>query len=150
MFLILSVKTLFSFSVGALAFTERSWIHRLACSHKHTWGPTGKWSKTRGGKTKKEDGAVVGKEVWELQTWIQSSRSLWNYAHQGLCVCAQSCLTLRPPCTVACEAPLSIEWNFPGKNTGVVCHFILKGSSWPRDWNHISCVSCMGRWFLYH
>ena len=23
------------------------------------------------------------------------------------------------------------------------------GSSWPRDWAHISCVSCFGRWILY-
>ena len=32
-------------------------------------------------------------------------------------------------------------WNFPGKNTGVGCHFLLQGSSWPRDWTHISCIS---------
>ena len=24
------------------------------------------------------------------------------------------------------------------------------GSSWPRDWTHISCVSCIGRRILYH
>ena len=23
-------------------------------------------------------------------------------------------------------------------------------SSWPRDWTHISCISCIGRWILYH
>ena len=28
-------------------------------------------------------------------------------------------------CTVACQAPLSMD--FPGKNTGVVCHFLLQG-----------------------
>ena len=25
-----------------------------------------------------------------------------------------------------------------------------RGSSWPRDWTHISCISFIGRWFLYH
>ena len=25
-----------------------------------------------------------------------------------------------------------------------------RGSSWPRDWIHISYVSCIGRWLLYH
>ena len=25
-----------------------------------------------------------------------------------------------------------------------------RGSSWPRNWTHISCVSCFGRWILYH
>ena len=24
-----------------------------------------------------------------------------------------------------------------------------RGSSWPRDWANISCVSCTGRWILY-
>ena len=24
-----------------------------------------------------------------------------------------------------------------------------RGSSWPRDWTHVSCVSCIGRWILY-
>ena len=25
----------------------------------------------------------------------------------------------------------------------------FRGSSWPRDWTHIFCVSCTGRWILY-
>ena len=25
-----------------------------------------------------------------------------------------------------------------------------RGSSWPRDWTHVSCVFCIGRWILYH
>ena len=25
-----------------------------------------------------------------------------------------------------------------------------RGSSWPRDWNHVSYVTCTGRWVLYH
>ena len=42
-----------------------------------------------------------------------------------VCVCAQSCLTLTTPLVVLCQAPLS--WNFPGKNTGGGCHFLLQG-----------------------
>ena len=30
----------------------------------------------------------------------------------------------------------------------VICH--SRGSSQPRDWTHVSCVSCIGRWILYH
>ena len=43
-----------------------------------------------------------------------------------MCVCAQSCLTtlwtygLQP-------ASLLCPWNFPGKNTGMGCHFLLQG-----------------------
>ena len=32
------------------------------------------------------------------------------------------------PWTVACQAPLC-SWDFPGKNTGVVCHFFTQGSN---------------------
>ena len=36
----------------------------------------------------------------------------------------------------------------PGKNTRVGCHFLLRGSPWPRDQTHISCGSCTaGRFF---
>ena len=40
------------------------------------------------------------------------------------CVLSQVHLFVTP-WTVACQAPLSME--FPGKNTGVGCHFILQG-----------------------
>ena len=29
----------------------------------------------------------------------------------------------------------------PGKNTGVGCHFLLQGSSWPTDWTRVSCLA---------
>ena len=29
--------------------------------------------------------------------------------------------------TAACQAPLSVHGNFPGKNTGVGCHFLVQG-----------------------
>ena len=41
-----------------------------------------------------------------------------------LCVCAQSCSTLIP-WTVACQT--CRPWNFPRKNTGKSCHFLLQG-----------------------
>ena len=47
------------------------------------------------------------------------------------------------PWTVACQAPLSV--GSLGKNTGVGCHFLLQGSSWPRDRTEISCIA--GRFF---
>ena len=36
--------------------------------------------------------------------------------------------------------------EFPSRNTGMGCHFLLQGSSWPRDWNR---VSCLGKRILY-
>ena len=69
------------------------------------------------------------------------------------CVCSitQSCPTLcdlmdwSPPTRLLCP------WNFPGRNTGVRCHFFSsRDSSQPRDQTWVSCISCIGRWILYH
>ena len=39
-------------------------------------------------------------------------------------------------------------WNFPGKNTGVGCHFLLQGIFPTQELNPISCISC--RQILYY
>ena len=44
----------------------------------------------------------------------------------------------------------SMSMNSPGQNTGVGLHFLLQGSSRPRDRAHVSHVSCPGGWILYH
>ena len=36
-------------------------------------------------------------------------------------------------------------WNSPGKNTGVHCHFLSKGSSQPEDQTQVCCT--VGRFF---
>ena len=41
-------------------------------------------------------------------------------------------------------------WNFPGKNTGMGCYFLLQESPWPRDWTLVSCVSCIAGRFCTH
>ena len=46
----------------------------------------------------------------------------------SICLVAQSCLTLRffaTPWTIAHQ--VLCPWGFPGKNTGVDCHFFLQG-----------------------
>ena len=70
-----------------------------------------------------------------------------------VCVCvyvARSCVQLFvTPWTVAHQFPLSIgfsrqeylEW------VAISCS---RRSSQPRDRTHVSCVSCIGRWVLYH
>ena len=42
---------------------------------------------------------------------------------------------------------LLCPWDFPAKNTGVGCHSFSRESSRPRDQ---TCISCIGRWILYH
>ena len=45
---------------------------------------------------------------------------------------------------------LLCPWDFPSKNTGVGCRFLLQGIFPPMDWTHVSCVSCIGTWILHH
>ena len=45
---------------------------------------------------------------------------------------------------------LLFPWNFPGKNTGVDCHFLFQEIFLTRDQTHVSCVFCIGRRMLYH
>ena len=51
------------------------------------------------------------------------------------------------------SARLLCPWNFPGRNTGVDCHFLLQGSFPTQDRTCVYCsswVSCFARWILYH
>ena len=43
--------------------------------------------------------------------------------------------------TIACQALLLCPWDFPGKNTEVGCHFLLQGSSQPRDQTWVSSIA---------
>ena len=62
-----------------------------------------------------------------------------------VCVCVHSltCVKLlATPWSIAHQAPLSMK--FPGKNTGVGCHFLLQGLFLTQG------VSCLGRQILYY
>ena len=48
------------------------------------------------------------------------------------------------PWTVACQAPLSLGFS---RIPEWVAISFSSGSSWLRDWTHVSCIS---RWILYH
>ena len=39
--------------------------------------------------------------------------------------------------------------EFSRQHTNVAATSYSRGSSWPRDWTHISCISCIGRQILY-
>ena len=57
-------------------------------------------------------------------------------------VCALSHVKLlATPCTIAHQAPL---WNFPGKNTGAGCQFLLQGIFLTQ--RLILCHLCLQNW----
>ena len=63
-------------------------------------------------------------------------------------MCAQSCLT---PCDpMDCIPPgSSVHGILQARILKRFATSFSKGSSWPRDQTHISCVSCIGRWIVY-
>ena len=67
-----------------------------------------------------------------------------------MCVCAcmlslQLCLTLRPYGLY--PAKLLCPWDFPGKNTGVGCHFLLQGIFLTRGSSLCLSPAFAGRFF---
>ena len=59
---------------------------------------------------------------------FHSEDGSWRDYFQGVCVCVlvpHSRLTLCDP--MGCSPPSSCPWDFPGKNTGVGCCFLLQG-----------------------
>ena len=69
-----------------------------------------------------------------------------------VCVCVECMLShsvcvrlFATPWTVAHQAPLSM--GFPGKDREWVAISFPRGSSWPRDWTHVSCIFCIAGGF---
>ena len=67
----------------------------------------------------------------------------------NVCSVTQLCLTLCDP--LDCSPPgSSVHGILQARILEWVAISSSRGSSWPRDWTHISYVSCTGRWILYH
>ena len=102
-----------------------------------------------------EEGEITSPKFqseWYVNPRVRTPRLIFNqhpclFRHDAQLLCMLSCFShvgLCDPTRLLCP------WNFPGKNTGVGCHALLKGSSQPRDWTLISYISCIGRQVLYH
>ena len=66
---------------------------------------------------------IAGERGWRLHG---APLTCLTAPHPGLCLVAQSCLTLCSP--VDCSLPgSSVHGDSPGKNTGVDCHALLQG-----------------------
>ena len=66
-----------------------------------------------------------------------------------VCSVAQSCPTLCDP--VGCSPPgSSVHGILQTTTLEWVAISFSRGSSWSRDRARVSCVSCTGRWVLYH
>ena len=86
----------------------------------------------------------MDRRVW----WAtQSIGHNWECTHA--CSVAQLCLTLCKP--MNCSPPgSSAHGIFQARILEQVAISYSRGSFQPRDQTHVSCVSCIGRWILYH
>ena len=106
------------------------------------------------------------KEVGNKETLVQSY-SVWGVKencsrdheiflkgkHSGRKHCCwqvtKSCLTQSDP--MDCSPPgSSVHGIFQARILEQVAIPFPRGSSWCRDWTHVSCVSCIGSQILYH
>ena len=68
-----------------------------------------------------------------------------------LATCMLSCSVVTDFWTHGLSTPrLLCPCNFPSKNIGVGCHFLLQGIFLTREWTQVSCISFIGRQILYH
>ena len=74
--------------------------------------------------------------------------SIYIYKIIFICFVPQSCPTL---CDLMdCSPPgCSVHGIFPGRILEWVAISFSRGSLWPRDWTHVSRVSCTGRQILH-
>jgi len=75
----------------------------------------------------------------------------WIFVYKCVCVCVcvLSCLTVCSP--IDCSPPgFSVHGIFQARILEYVAISYSWGSSRPRDWIHITYISCIGRQMLYH
>ena len=123
----------------------KSWLIRKDFDPGRDWG--------------QEEKGTTKHEMAGWHHWLKGHESEWTPGDgdgQGGLACRGSCGRKESDTTerfkwtelfvtlwiLACQVPLPMR--LPGKNTGVGCHFLLRGSFQARDWTHVSHVSCIG------
>ena len=87
---------------------------------------------------------------WGGKESDMTERLSLSHIYNGiLCVCAQLCLTLCNP--KDCSPPgSSVHGIFQARILEQLAISSFRGSSQSRDQIHVSCISYIGRWILYH
>ena len=86
---------------------------------------------------------VIINEVFCVYIYIQM------YIHRHACSVAQLCLTLWD--SMDCSpSGSSVHGISQARILEWVAVSFSRGSSWPKDWTHVSFISCNGKWIFYH
>ena len=115
---------------------ERAFLEVTRCSTEH---PSQRWQR--------EDGPGVHLPPEERSLCFQacSCGAEWKY----LRLCSVAASDSLPPRGLK-PARLLCPWDFPGKNPGVGCHFLLQGIFLIQGSNSPLLPSRTGRWMPYH
>ena len=128
------------------------------------------WSLGREDAAEKETATYTSVLAWEIPPTEETGRIQFMGSQKGWIHLATKQQRRRPLCcrnystpwyvcvqSLSCvnslwpywpyPAWLLCPWDSPGKNTRVSCHFLLQGSSQPRNQTWASCVSSIGRFF---
>ena len=109
-------------------------------------GPRNHW-KERGEVRQKRKGSE-----WTVHSGTVNNSSIDPFRHMCLCVCVCVCVLSHAQLfATPCSSPgPSVHEILQARILEWVANYYSRGSSWPRDRTHISCVSCIGRQILYH
>ena len=81
--------------------------------------------------------------------FLNATALLWSPLHMMYVLTAQLCLTFCDP--MHCSPPgASVSGIFQARILEWVAISSSRGSSWPRDWTQVSCISWISRQILYH
>ena len=87
--------------------------------------------------------------ITHLQSWYMYMLCGPIFTCVHACSAVKLCLILCHPMN---RSPLSssVHGIFQARILEWVATSSSRGSSWPRDRTRVSCISCTGRWVLYH
>ena len=129
---------------------QSSWASPVAQLVKNPPAMWETWVQSLGWEDPLEKGKATHSSIlawripWTKSIGLQSPTQLNHFHfHYTFTSVAQWCLTLWPHWTILTR--ILCQWNFPGKNSGVGCQFLLGGCSRPRDWTLSPALA--GRFF---
>ena len=92
-----------------------------------------------------------GETAYDLASFtMKEKESLFHQLYKA-CLRAQSLSHSQLTDSMDCRLPgSSVHGILQARILEWVVISFSRGSSWPRDWTHVSCISCIGRRIIYH